>query len=143
MWQTLIHIPHQWQGIPVFGWGWALILWSVISVVLITTAASASFLPRALREWVPFIVFVALLIIFVLPMIEVPARAADGTLVPDGIAIRGYGVMMGISIAAAVALAIYRAQARDQRRHHARHGNLVGAAGYRRWTTVLPASILG
>lgn len=112
MWQTLIHIPHQWQGIPLFGWGWALILWSVISVVLITTAASASSLPRALREWAPFIVFVALLIIFVLPMIEVPARADDGTIVPNGIAIRGYGVMMGISIAAAVALAIYRAQRR-------------------------------
>ncbi len=112
MWQTLIHIPHQWKGIPIFGWGWALILWSVIGVVVLATAARASTWSQAVRQWGTFLLFVALLIVFLLPLIEIPARAPDGSIVPDGIAIRGYGVMMGISIAAAVALAIYRARRR-------------------------------
>lgn len=112
MWQTLIQLPHQWHGFPLFGWGWVLLLWGVIGAVILISASRASSFSQALHEWFPFVGLVALLIVFVLPAVEVRVRTADGSVVPDGIAIRGYGVMMGLAIAASVALAVYRAQRR-------------------------------
>ena len=31
--QTLYIIPHEWLGVPVFGFGWVLMVWAAVSVV--------------------------------------------------------------------------------------------------------------
>ena len=117
MWQTLYQIPHEIAGVTVFGWGWALILWLIVCVVVIGSAARHAPLSRALQEWLPFAVMVAVLIIYVLPNVEVDSvddTIGGGTIGGGpGIAIRGYGVMMGLAIVASVALCIHRAQRRD------------------------------
>ena len=112
MWQTLYQIPHSIAGIPVFGFGWALLLWLVVCVVVISTAARHSNWNRALQEWLPFAALVAVVIVFVLPNVEVAAVDNEVSAEP-GIAIRGYGVMMGLAIIAAVALCIHRARRRQ------------------------------
>ena len=112
MWRTLFQLPHEFAGLPIFGWGWALLLWSIFGVVIIVYAARHSNTQRAISEWLPFVGLVALFLIFVLPKAEVPQVASERGDWGPGIAVRGYGLMMGISILCAIALALWRGKQR-------------------------------
>lgn len=112
MCQTLFSIPHddKWLHIPICGFGWLLLVWSLFSLIVLVSAARHASTSRAVMEWGPFLLIVALVILFVLPAVELPA--ADGAS-GGGLAIRGYGVMLGLAIVSALALAVWRARTRD------------------------------
>jgi phosphatidylglycerol:prolipoprotein diacylglycerol transferase len=108
MWRTLFTVPHQIGGIPVLGIGWLL------AVLLLAYAAYVFWnwkdpLRRrdALNQW-PTVALMAVAIAWILPAIEL--RNIRGE--PLGLAVRGYGVFLMLSIAAALGLSLWRAQRR-------------------------------
>jgi phosphatidylglycerol:prolipoprotein diacylglycerol transferase len=105
VWQTLFHIPHDRFDIPVFGVGWALAAFLVASGVYLAVQIRRHGVDQEVRGYLPIMLLVSLAIIFVLPQLE---EVVDGK--PEGIPIRGYGVMMLLGIVAGVSLAAYRAQ---------------------------------
>lgn len=107
--RTLLLIPHEIAGLPVFGFGWLLIGLAVALVGRLVIA-------RARGQTIGQLVAVegllwagaAAAITLVLPSVEL--SNLDGE--PVGMAIRGYGVMLLIGVGSAVALAAYRASRR-------------------------------
>jgi len=96
--QTLVHLPHELFGIPVFGRGWVLFIWLGWCLIwaILTWKRHASFSP--LVSQLPILVLVYIVIRYVIPWIE-PG---------DGLAIRGYGVMMMLGVVAGIGLAVQR-----------------------------------
>ncbi len=99
MWPTLFQIPTEVAGVPVFGLGWLLAVWTVFSVLLLAWLVWRQGFNAETRGWIPLLLIVALVIAFVLP-------ALVG---PQGLPIRGFGSMMVVAIIAGLALAIWRA----------------------------------
>src|SRR5687767_6462795 len=97
MCSELFRIPYELGGVPIFGVGVLLAIWAIAS------AASIAGLVRrhgwGAETWsaVPMLLLVGAAIVF-LPK-----------LFPDGLPIRGYGVMLLAGIVAGVGLAMYRA----------------------------------
>jgi len=89
MQQTLFTIPHELGGMPVFGWGWILLLWGIYGGVWLTRYYTTAKNPAAAHPFIP-IVAVAALIAFVLPFVEPTDTVGD----PTGLQIRGYGVFV-------------------------------------------------
>lgn len=118
MLRTLLFIPHEIAGLPVFGFGWLLILVGVAFAARVVlarragspeTANSSDGAPAAsLLADAPMWIMVAVVIAFIVPMVELKNVNGD----PVGMAIRGYGVMLLLAVSSAVALAWYRAKAR-------------------------------
>jgi phosphatidylglycerol:prolipoprotein diacylglycerol transferase len=104
--QTLLLIPHELFGVPLFGVGWALLAWAIFSVVLIAWLARRQGWTSETLSYLPVLLVVGAAICFVLPMIE--ERNSEGQLI--GLPIRGYGVMMLLGVISGVALAVYRAR---------------------------------
>ncbi|EMI22189.1 prolipoprotein diacylglyceryl transferase [Rhodopirellula maiorica SM1] len=107
--RTLILIPHEIAGLPIFGFGWVLILLGlalVIRAVMVKRHGGAvgSFLATEGLMWGLFAAAVA----FILPSVEL--KNVDGEAV--GMAIRGYGVMLLLGVLSAVGLAMVRAKRR-------------------------------
>ncbi len=105
--RTLLLIPHEIAGLPVFGFGWALIF-LVLAIAVRAMIAKRS--GRNVSDWLPAEAVVwglfAIAIILVLPRIEL--QNIDGD--PIGIAIRGYGMMLLLGVSSAVGLAWIRAK---------------------------------
>ena len=99
MQQTLFTIPHELGGLPVFGWGWILILWGIYGGVWLTRYYTTAKNPAAAHPFIP-IVAVAALIAFVLPFVE--PTDTDG--VATGLQIRGYGVMVLLGVLSGLGL---------------------------------------
>lgn len=107
MQQTLFVIPHSWLGIPL------LIVWLGVSVglllvVLMRRGWGGAFVNTAVIAAVGLVA-----IRWLLPQIEIAGVAAtdpNGPLVPEGLAIRGYGVFLTLGILAGIALCQYRAR---------------------------------
>ena len=74
---------------PVFGWGWILLLWGIYGGVWLTRYYTTAKNPAAAHPFIP-IVAVAALIAFVLPFVEPTDTVGD----PTGLQIRGYGVFV-------------------------------------------------
>ncbi|GAA5504596.1 prolipoprotein diacylglyceryl transferase [Novipirellula caenicola] len=107
--RTLLLIPHEIAGLPIFGFGWALILLAlalVIRAVMIQRRGGSvgSFIATEGLMWGLFAAAVA----FILPSVEL--KNVDGE--PVGMAIRGYGVMLLLGVLSAVGLAMIRAKRR-------------------------------
>jgi prolipoprotein diacylglyceryl transferase len=103
---TLFYIPVEIAGLPVFGFGWLLAAWIVLSLALLGFLVRQQGWSRDTAGYVPFLAVVAVVIAFLLPnMVEI---GSDGR--PLGIPIRGFGVMMMLATIAAVGLADYRAR---------------------------------
>jgi len=107
MQRTLFTIPHEIGGLPVFGFGWMLILAAVALLVRLAWGRSrGQKLGEILAaEGIVWLV-IGLLVVYVARFVEL--RNIDGE--PIGMAIRGYGVMLLSGVAAGVALAYYRAK---------------------------------
>ncbi len=107
MQRTLLLIPHELAGIPVFGVGWLLLLTAVALGVRLWIGgrhgqSAAGILKAEAMMWAA----IAAAIVVVLPMVEL--KNIDGE--PIGMAIRGYGVMLLTGVGSAVGLAAYRAK---------------------------------
>ena len=106
MLQDLCHIPHQWLGLPVFGAGWMLILWAIVSALLLAYLWRRQGWNADTRSYLPLLLLMGLLIWLVLPRLE---GVGDGGAV-KGLPIRGYGVMLLLGVLAGVGLAIREAR---------------------------------
>ena len=100
MLQTLFHIPLHLAGLPVFGFGWLLILWAIVSLLLIGSAVRRQGWGAEAKGQLPLLGMIGLVIAFVLPQL------CD----EYGLPIRGYGVMLLLGVISGVGLAAYRAR---------------------------------
>jgi phosphatidylglycerol---prolipoprotein diacylglyceryl transferase len=98
MCQTLLVIPRQIAGIDVFGFGWLLGVWLIASILLLAWSVRRHGWGSETRGYASLLAVVGVAIAFVLPAISDP----------QGLAIRGFGVMMLLSIVAASLLTLYR-----------------------------------
>jgi phosphatidylglycerol:prolipoprotein diacylglycerol transferase len=104
MLQTILYLPEQFAGIPLFGFGWALAIWTVISIAWIGWLARAPATRSEIAGLAPVLAIVAAAIIWLLPnmqVIEGPHR---------GLPIRGYGVLLLFAVLAAMAMASHQAR---------------------------------
>ena len=106
MLQTIFHIPHAIAGWPVFGVGWALAGWALVCVLWMLLLTRLTEKRKELAGALPLMLLVGVMIVFVAPRIE----EHDVALKPNGVPIRGYGVMMLVAIVTGVGLASYRAR---------------------------------
>ncbi len=99
MCSELLRIPLSYNGVPIFGYGVLLVAWLAFGAWGVATTARAADWSTALRAHLPTILIVAAAIALFIPRYF-----------PDGVPIRGYGVMVLAGSVAGIALAIYRAQ---------------------------------
>ncbi len=96
MQQTLINIPHEFAGLPLFGFGWALIVWALFGGIWLTRfyMQPASRKQEGVGQPLVPILVIGFLIAFIIPFIE--PTDSEG---PTGVQIRGYGffVLLGVS----------------------------------------------
>lgn len=107
MLQTLFHIPHAIGPLPVFGWGWALIVWGLICGIWLVLMLRQREQRIDLSSSGVMMLVVAAAIVFIVPRIEESGLDPDH---PLGVPIRGYGTMLLVAIVAGVGLAAYRAR---------------------------------
>ncbi|WP_417747711.1 prolipoprotein diacylglyceryl transferase [Rosistilla oblonga] len=106
MYRTLFFIPHEFAGIPLFGFGWLLGA-IVLYAIAITIFSSRDPNRRSeLFSTLGMCAIAAVVVAVVFPNVEIRNQADE----PMGMAIRGYGVMMLLGVSAAVGLAIVRAR---------------------------------
>lgn len=97
MLQTLFTIPRMLAGFPLVYWLFGI--WAVASLVSVARLAIKVGMQRAIRDsW--FTVVVTGVAIYVLPNL----------MEPDGLPIRGYGVMLLLAVIAGVGLSAWRAK---------------------------------
>ena len=106
MCQTLFHIPAQFAGYPVFGFGLLLALWAVASGVTLAWLARRQGFNADTWGYVPILLLIGAVIAWLLPVIC--EESPDG--VPLGLPIRGYGVMMLLAVVSGTLLAAWRAK---------------------------------
>ena len=113
MQRTLFYLPHEIGGVPLFGVGWMLGIWLVVTVVMLFVSVRHRGWDKEAWGQIPFAILVALAIVFVIPRIEGPmvdpAIVIPPVAVDFGLPIRGYGVMVLVGVLAAVMLACRRA----------------------------------
>tara|TARA_R110002073_G_scaffold7747_14_gene43723 strand:+ start:1183 stop:2457 length:1275 start_codon:yes stop_codon:yes gene_type:complete len=107
--RTLLLIPHDIAGLPIFGFGWVLILLVLALVVrgVMIKRRGGSVSGFIATEGLMWGLFAAA-VVFILPSVEL--KNVDGE--PVGMAIRGYGVMLLLGVLSAVGLAMVRAKRR-------------------------------
>jgi phosphatidylglycerol:prolipoprotein diacylglycerol transferase len=103
---TLLVIPHELAGIPVFGFGWLLIGWVLVCAAMLAFLIHRQGWNKDTRSYLPFQLLVALFIVFLMPRLELITDKG----VPLGLPIRGFGIMMALATVAGVGLALHRAQ---------------------------------
>jgi phosphatidylglycerol---prolipoprotein diacylglyceryl transferase len=106
MQRTLLLIPHEIAGIPVFGIGWLLfaILAALAVRLLLAKLRGTEVFTILSREW-PLWLLMLGIVWLILPRVELTNLDQE----PVGMAIRGYGVMLLLAVGSAVWLAAYRA----------------------------------
>jgi phosphatidylglycerol---prolipoprotein diacylglyceryl transferase len=106
MHQTLIRIPAEIAGCPVFGFGLLLAVWAVASVVTLVWLARRQGFNADTWGYVPIFLMIGAIIAFLLPAICEPAPDTQQL----GLPIRGYGVMMLLAVVSGTLLAAWRAK---------------------------------
>jgi phosphatidylglycerol:prolipoprotein diacylglycerol transferase len=102
---TLFYIQPELYGLPVFGVGWLLGAWVLISLAILAYVVRQQGWTRDTLGYIPFLAVIGVPIVFLLPnLVEVSPTGQ-----PLGIPVRGFGVMMMLATVAAVGLAAYRA----------------------------------
>ena len=97
---TLFHIPAEVAGIPMFGYGLLLGLWAVGSVLLLVWLVRRQGFNADTRGYVPVLALLGLVIAYLLPAISDP----------QGLPIRGYGMMLLVAVVSGVGMGMYRAR---------------------------------
>ena len=98
MHSELFKIPIEWGGVPIFGFGVLLALWAISSAITLVGLAKRHGWGAETWSAGPMLLLLGAAIVM-LPRIF-----------PDGLPIRGYGVMLLIGISSGVGMAIYRAR---------------------------------
>jgi phosphatidylglycerol:prolipoprotein diacylglycerol transferase len=93
-------------GLPVFGLGWLLILWSLFSVGLLAWLIRRRGFDTETRSYIPVLLVIAAVIAFVLPQLEITGPNGEKL----GLAIRGYGVLLLAGVISGVAVTMYLAR---------------------------------
>lgn len=106
MYRTLFFIPHEFAGIPLFGFGW--LLGAIVLYAIAVTIFSSRDPERRseLMGTLGMCAIGAVVVALVFPNVEIRNQAGE----PMGMAIRGYGFMMLLGVSAAVGLAVLRAR---------------------------------
>lgn len=99
MWSELFRIPLEWHGVPIFGFGALLVAWLVFSLWGVRSMAEQVGWAAAVRAHLPTVLIVAAGLALFIP-----------NYFPDGVPIRGYGVMVLAGSVAGILLAVHRAQ---------------------------------
>jgi phosphatidylglycerol:prolipoprotein diacylglycerol transferase len=102
---TLFHIPAEFNGLPVFGFGWLLLAWLVVGVAVGLWLLRRPGGNHEIAGYAPLFLILAAVIAFLLP--NLVESDASGKLL--GLPVRGYGVMLMLATVSGVALAAYRA----------------------------------
>lgn len=100
MLQTLFYIPHEYQGIPILGWGILLWLWLLVAGIVLALWYKQS---GGNWDWLNAVCFSA--VIAAVIGWGLPRLAEE-----QGIPIRGYGVLMLAAVISGVGLALHRAR---------------------------------
>lgn len=100
MHQTLFAIPPEIAGIKVFGFGWLLGIWAVVTAVLLGWSFYRHGWSSETRGQIVALAIIGFAIGFVMPVL----------LQPEGLLIRGYGVMLMLAVLAGVGLSLVRAR---------------------------------
>jgi phosphatidylglycerol:prolipoprotein diacylglycerol transferase len=98
MCQTLFFIPLKFAGYPVFGLGLLLILWVVASIGMLAWLAWRQGWIADTWGYVPILLLLGAIIYWVLPVL----------CEPQGLPIRGYGVMIMLGVIAGTSLAAWQ-----------------------------------
>jgi phosphatidylglycerol---prolipoprotein diacylglyceryl transferase len=99
MYSELLRIPITWNGVPIFGFGVLLLVWLGFSAWGMAATARMSDWQTAVRAHLATVLIIAGAISIFIPRYF-----------PDGVPIRGYGVMVLAGSIAGIALAIHRAR---------------------------------
>ena len=103
MLQTLFYIPNgPFFGLPVFGLGWALIIWAVVAAVVLLFVVRRHGWEGETWSYALLLGAFGAAIYFVVPNL----LDANG----QGLPIRGFGVMLLLAVVSGVGLSIYRAK---------------------------------
>ncbi len=97
---TLFYIPREMAGIQVMGFGLLLAVWALICAIRIGWIVYRRGWSDEVWNELPMMLVLAGILAFVLPALAEP----------DGLPIRGYGVMVFLGVMSGVALSVYRAQ---------------------------------
>jgi phosphatidylglycerol---prolipoprotein diacylglyceryl transferase len=100
MLRTLFFIPLEIAGVPVFGIGWLLAVWVIVSLVLLGWIARKHGVGGEFWSYVPLLAVVAAAIVWLLPAV----------CEPRGLPIRGYGAMLLVAVVSATSLLAWRAK---------------------------------
>jgi len=100
MLQTLVYIPSELFGLPVFGFGILLAVWALASAVLMARLVRRQGFNADTLGYAQVLAVLGAIIAFVLPLL-CEAR---------GLPIHGYGMMMLLAVVSGMGLAVYRAR---------------------------------
>ena len=98
MCSELFRVPYTWGGVPIFGIGVLLAIWTIASAVTLLSQVRRHGWSSETLGALPVLLLMGAAIVF-LPRVF-----------PEGLPVRGYGVMLLLAIVAGVGLAMYRAQ---------------------------------
>ncbi len=98
MCSELFRIPYTWGGVPIFGVGVLLAIWAIVAAFTLVGLIRQNGLSTETLSSLPVLLLLGAAILF-LPRVF-----------PEGLPIRGYGVMLLIGITSGVGLAMYRAR---------------------------------
>jgi phosphatidylglycerol:prolipoprotein diacylglycerol transferase len=106
--RTLLLIPHEFAGWPIFGVGWALFLLviAVLAFVGWESRRGGVGASAAIRQIAGFALTAAVILVFVVPRTELVNSLGE----PVGVAVRGYGMFLMLAAIASVGLAAWRAE---------------------------------
>lgn len=100
---TLFYLPHQFAGLPLFGFGWALIaivLWGIVWSIWQSKRNNQKGIADSLPAWG----IAAILVVFLFPRMETQISDEDWL----GVPVRGYGLMLMLGVLSATAMAASR-----------------------------------
>lgn len=117
---TLFFIPHEFAGMPLFGFGWALIAiaigcaswvaWTVFNRGRQRANGKEVDLAAEILTGLPIWIIAAAMVVFLLPNVEqrLPGASPEMPPIVLGLPIRGYGVMVLLGLLSGIGITVHR-----------------------------------